>query len=835
MKMMLRKIGAIATQNSRTQKMMMMIGIGCLTWGMGTEAIFARNVEILHVERFDEGPTVGWKFYDNSLDYYEPGIDDKMTYQGSQGALLGQGNASGMSLLKLLRQSSVSIPIEDDVYLGFAFYCEAKEPADDEISIYLEGHDEAGGSIHRTIPVALGPGLNRWHYVSMPMSACGVEVRHGQMNGLFSLVWNRGVQDAHNLRIDDFQITRGSSVIPTLLHPGTFRVVSDGVVVAGRQYGQRLRISARLFQAVSWTIQLVDPRPSGETVLKTYQGTGRQVDVFWDGKDSREDLVRTEQVEVRLTMNASPLGHTPIIETKRVLLYGGEFSRKNSEKYAILTTGETTDFDDHTAMDRVLLPQDRTNEFELLGDEGINLRVQSGSRTGILLKVVRVTGERTGQEDLSLHVEDLVGEEGGPVLSSANVRFRRVIETSLDFGFILRETKACNESLNVPSMLELSVEAAGYLRPGIYQGLITIGHAIIPLSVTVEKRTRSRLWWQDEKIRLMLAKPQVMPRQEYFYDTTKGYQQIARAGFNVMIPYISVSDQAFISGKAELYDLKSIARTHAPAYPRESFHEPYFVWPTGFKTELMCPFSDAFWKEAIVPQASELAEVSKGVSLVGMEFDFEIYGVDGKDKFAHIYCHCYCDSCWNAVREHDQSFPDLAAQKRHTWLRRQHRLGEYKVFQDGRLRKHARQVRVLVDRINPDLQFMLLAWGAGDFLQILAQEWGSERAPVILSTESPYGRGRTPLGTAAALAYNRDNCINGIRTAKRMGLKGLYVPGVMPGYQKADPVFCRANAEILSRTSDGYWVFFQQVEPPSNVRENMKALSHANATIIGER
>ena len=68
-----------------------------------------------------------------------------------------------------------------------------------------------------------------------------------------------------------------------------------------------------------------------------------------------------------------------------------------------------------------------------------------------------------------------------------------------------------------------------------------------------------------------------------------------------MIPYIGVSDQALISGKAELCDLKSIARTHAPAYPQDSFHEPYFVWPTGFRTALMCPFSEAFWKEVIVP------------------------------------------------------------------------------------------------------------------------------------------------------------------------------------------------------------------------------------------
>ena len=88
------------------------------------------------------------------------------------------------------------------------------------------------------------------------------------------------------------------------------------------------------------------------------------------------------------------------------------------------------------------------------------------------------------------------------------------------------------------------------------------------------------------------------------------------------------------------------------------------------------------------------------------------------------------------------------------------------------------------------------------------------------------------LNTSAALANNRNQCINGLREAKRRGFQSLFVPGVMPGYQKADPAFCRANAEILSRTSDGYWVFFQQVQDPSTVADNMEAFRRANATIV---
>ena len=113
------------------------------------------------------------------MDYYDPAIDTTITHRNSQGALLGQSNASGLVLVKMLRQASVTIPIENDVYLSFAFYCEADQSERDEISIYLEGHDKAGMPIHRTIPVALYPTLNHWHHVSIPMSACGTEALQG--------------------------------------------------------------------------------------------------------------------------------------------------------------------------------------------------------------------------------------------------------------------------------------------------------------------------------------------------------------------------------------------------------------------------------------------------------------------------------------------------------------------------------------------------------------------------------------------------------------------------------------------------------------------------------
>ena len=69
----------------------------------------------------------------------------------------------------------------------------------------------------------------------------------------------------------------------------------------------------------------------------------------------------------------------------------------------------------------------------------------------------------------------------------------------------------------------------------------------------------------------------------------------------------------------------------------------------------------------------------------------------------------------------------------------------------------------------------------------------------------------------------------------RVGIHGLIVPGVMPGYQKADPVFCRENATRLSQYADGYWVFFQRVEPETTVQQYMDEFQQANEVIQGMR
>ncbi|MAE68155.1 MAG: hypothetical protein CMJ18_28225 [Phycisphaeraceae bacterium] len=785
--------------------------------------------QVLHAESFDDGRAVGWKYYDSSLDGRDASIDGEVTCGDSPGALFGESNAASVSLVKFLKQSSVSIPLEDDVYLSFAFHFTAPDTARDELHLYATGHDAQDAPIAVTVPIAMQPAVNRWHVVTIPARAWGKKNLGGRLDGQMILTWYRGAHDAHDLRLDDLRVTRGAPHAPLLVHPGTFQVRPEGIEIEQSRYLQRLRVAARLYRSGPWRVEI--SRNSEQ--VRSVAGAGRRVDVIWDGRDSAGRLLEPAEVEVTLVPAGQPGEPTPSTHTRTVNVPGGAFENVLTAPHAMLISDRTIDYGRRTAIDRIEAPYDEPEVFHPLTKAAIDVVAHRGGRGGVRLRLVNL--EPGDASALSLQSHDLVGPDDR-VLSAPDIQFRIVDREEMDLGFAWRPIRRVDQPLVVsqPVDIELSVAAPAHLGAGAYKGKILVDATEIALNVVVETARAGRQWWHDDKVRLMLGKPQVMPRPEWFYQSTEGYRRIAQAGFNVMIPYIGLRDHELIAGKAGAFDLKSIARTRAPAYPREDFHEPYFVWPSGIRTPLMCPFSEAFWNEIIFPQVLDLAEVSTKVPLVGMELDFEIYGIKGPDKFAHIYCHCYCDTCWSAMRKQHHAVPEKDVKARRSWLINQRKLGEYKVLQDRRLVELADALRQAVDTINPDVQFMLLAWDSGHFLELIAKSLGTERAPVILATERTYGRGRTPQASHAALANHRGHCLRGLAESRRMGLHSLYVPGVMPGHQKADPAFCRANAEIMSSVSDGYWVFFQQVEKPSTVGQNLEQFRRANARIVSE-
>ena len=792
--------------------------------GAEAEATEAKT-KVLHHESFEDGKALGWKFYDNSLDFRDVMVDDEITHRESVGAMLGETNASSVNILKLLKNMSLSFPIREDVYLNFAYYCQADGPANDEIVVFVEGHGPDGKAFAGGMPIALCPALNKWNVVSVPLSACGAKYVGGALDGLLNVTWRRGEHDAHTLFVDDVKVTRGTDLPPLLIAPNSLQAVPNGIVVESQRYINTVRITAKLFCNAAWRIVLTDAQRS---TLRTFSGDGSEVDVLWDGMDQQGVPAKPGEVKVRLEVEHKMERPHKVVATTSVMLSMPEGGPSVLPSQVLLAGGQPIDYDCRTAADNIVASDQLPRYERLVGP--IELNIERGRRQG---RALMVTLSDQSPQALPVRSADLTAGNG-KVLASSHVAFKAVTRQRIDFGDTWRDAEIVNGTVNVDAKaieLELVVTIPPDLPVGVYRGLVKIGSDDVALVVKARKRTTPRRWWQGEKVKLMLAKPQVMPRPEFFLEGDKGYRQIAQAGFNVMIPYVGVDHHAEPCGRyARDYGLKMIARTPAPSYPRDD-HEPLFVWPSGFKTPMFCPYSEEFWMARILSYARQLAEMSLGVPLVGFEYDFEMYWKHEK-KYAHIYTHCYCDACWRVfVEQSELKIPSLETNKRHGWLVNNRQLAEYKVFQDERLREQVRRLKQVFEEINPDLQVMILAWGSGHFMEVVAKELASPRTPVILSTEHTYGRGRTPLGTAEALERHKGACLSGLREMKRLGIDGLYVPGVMPGHQKADPVFCRENAVTLSRYSDGYWVFFQQTEPNTTVADYMEQFKQANDRI----
>ena len=783
------------------------------------------NVQILHEETFDDGRAVGWKYYDSSLHFRDGWVSRELNHRGSGAALLGEGNASSQSLIKLLAQTSRSFPIRDDVYISFAYYCQAEGNAGDEIAIDLQGHGPDGQQPFAvSVPVALNPTVKTWHVVSVPLSACGPSLVGGTLDDRLSLRWSRGAHDAHTLALDDLRITRGTDLAPLLIAPDSLQVAPHAIAVSDGRYVSTLRLRARLFGHHAWKLTLLSKR---RTVIRTFTGTGDQVDVVWDGLTGSGRPAGPGKVTVNLEVSVPPSVPRPAVRSVTTAITGGPFSNVLASPHALLTSPEPIDYASRTAVDNILTPADIPVFTPATGP--VELTVEKGRRVGRRLKLVALQESLKG---VSVVTRGLFDGKGNTI-SSRNIVLSEVQLTPLDFGYSWRDSRIIGkppaEDITVLE-LELALAAPPDVPAGTYRGTIEVGSGRFDLEATVTEARSVTRWWQDRKVRLMLAKPQVMPRQEYFLESDKGYRDIAEAGFNAMIPYVGVDDHALCADYARRFGLQTIARTPAPSYPGQD-DEPLFVWPTGLKPPLFCPYSDAFWTVRILPHARKLAAMSLEAPLAGLEYDFEMYWKH-EQKYSHIYTHCYCDACWQEFSDAaTREVPGLKAEQRSGWLVTNRRLAEYKLLQDERLRAQVRKLKRTLHDADRNLQVMVLAWGNGHFMEVVAGELGTPQAPVILSTEVTYGRGRTPLDTPRALARDRDVCLNGLREMRRLGIRGLYVPGIMPGHQKADPVFCREKAITLSRFSDGYWVFFQQVEPDTTVTDYMTQFTQANAEI----
>lgn len=112
----------------------------------------SRKTQILHLENFVEGRTVEWQYTTSAS--WMGGKSTLMTPVircGNGGVLSGKDDSATQLIVQVFWQMSTSLSVKDQIYLNFAFHCEATGLADDEISVYPKDPDKFARILRRLL------------------------------------------------------------------------------------------------------------------------------------------------------------------------------------------------------------------------------------------------------------------------------------------------------------------------------------------------------------------------------------------------------------------------------------------------------------------------------------------------------------------------------------------------------------------------------------------------------------------------------------------------------------------------------------------------------------
>lgn len=240
------------------------------------------------------------------------------------------------------------------------------------------------------------------------------------------------------------------------------------------------------------------------------------------------------------------------------------------------------------------------------------------------------------------------------------------------------------------------------------------------------------------------------------------------------------------------------------------------VYPDGHDCDVYSPNSDELWdwlERTLVEQARISAEIP---AMAGSFLDFENYARGGSGNH---YDLSYDERILaEFAKAEGLTVPALTPSERAKWLSEQGLEKRFREFQIAGWRQRARHLRQAVDAVNP--RFLLLIYPAPGTLLItsaLYPEWGTAQAPLVLCDASTYGRPTQFTNEPEALAANRQSLSEMMRVPRQAGIPHVYLGGIDPVCEGADPEFCAKNASMIAAVSDGYWVFY---EGPSYGKEH---------------
>lgn len=328
-------------------------------------------------------------------------------------------------------------------------------------------------------------------------------------------------------------------------------------------------------------------------------------------------------------------------------------------------------------------------------------------------------------------------------------------------------------------------------------GLVSTARAEFP-----DRSTLGR----TDKYRVLVDKV-ISPTNKWVF-TGAHMQEIRDAGFNVVSPRIGGHDvprarkQAELAAEHELYYMAWMRGTLSAKGPLR------MVWQDGKEQPLCSPNSDEFWDwttEIVLGHARTSVEVP---SFLGVFLDYENYAPESQGN-------CYALSYDSRIlaefaQARGKDVPDLAADQRYPWLKKEGLIEAFREFQIQSWRRRCRKLRQQVDAINPLFQFIIYpAPGTLFMTEAIFPEWGTQQAPLVLADATTYGRPSEFMAEDKALAANRNALLANMAYVRSRGVPHHYAGGIDPVVKGADPEFSGKNASMLAHISDGYWIFYE--------------------------
>lgn len=396
-----------------------------------------------------------------------------------------------------------------------------------------------------------------------------------------------------------------------------------------------------------------------------------------------------------------------------------------------------------------------------------------------------------------------------------------------------RVGRYCRTFIGTHRKAEQKIKGRGIMKGIIGAGILGI---VIALGQSCAAE-RPPLEDMGRRVKIRILVDKVMQPTRDWKTEEWMVREAAEAGFNVFSPRRGYEDlQAVrqVTNWCRKYGIyHQVWMRGAQDVPKDNPQASVgkrMLWENGSEQAIWSPNSDELWQwlsSYIIPYAEISAQDE---TLMGVFLDFENYWPGG---IGNLYALSYDDVIMHKfAAAKGLTLPSLPPDKRKAWLEEQQLHEEFRAFQIAHWRQKCRELRQAVDKINPRFQFNIYpAPGTMFMLEACYPEWATAQAPLLLADPWTYGRPGRFTTHERALKLNENILKRGMQIAQERGIHHIYLGGIDPVVQGADPEFCGKNALMISGLCGGYWIFYEGPRYDKDHPEYFKWFAWANKHI----